>query len=219
MPHQQEHPKPQRNIISLMVETSSTNSIKIGTKMFSTQFVVIFSLFLSLPILFLLAPRIFPSHNPSIPISPSDEREDFVLFRKAIASASASATHYPSAHSHLTSKSKKLKIAFLFLTNTDLFFAPLWEQFFKSADKNLFNIYVHADPHSNVTKPSGIFFSHFIPDAKRTYRASPTLISATRRLLANAILDDPTNTYFAVLSQYCIPSPFFQIRLQFANQF
>ncbi|KAL9368273.1 hypothetical protein Peur_039472 [Populus x canadensis] len=209
MPNQQEHPKSQRNIISLMAETSSTNSIKIGTKMFSTQFVIIFSLFLSLPILFLLAPRIFPSHNPSIPISPSDELDDFVLFRKAIASASAStsapATHYPSAHSHLTSKSKKLKIAFLFLTNTDLFFAPLWEQFFKSADKNLFNIYVHADPHSNVTKPTGIFFSQFIPDAKRTYRASPTLISATRRLLANAILDDPTNTFFAVLSQYCIP--------------
>ncbi|KAJ6303350.1 hypothetical protein OIU77_017266 [Salix suchowensis] len=137
----------------------------------------------------------------------------------ASASASASATHYPSAHSHLTSKSKKLKIAFLFLTNTDLFFAPLWEQFFKSADKNLFNIYVHADPHSNVTKPSGIFFSHFIPDAKRTYRASPTLISATRRLLANAILDDPNQYLLRRPLPVLHPSPFFQIRLQFANQF
>ncbi|CAK7332053.1 unnamed protein product [Dovyalis caffra] len=199
-----------------MPETSSTtstkcpNSIKIGPKMFSTQFVLIFSVLLSLPILFLLAPRIFPPHNPSIPISPSDEQDDLYLFRKAAASASSfhpssSLTHYPSAHSHFTSKSKKLKIAFLFLTNTDLFFAPLWEQFFKSADKNLFNIYVHADPHSNVTKPEGIFYSQFIPDAKRTYRASPTLISATRRLLATAILDDPANAFFAVLSQYCIP--------------
>ncbi|KAE8691035.1 outer envelope protein 80 [Hibiscus syriacus] len=34
---------------------------------------------------------------------------------------------------------------------------------------------------------------------------SLTLISATRRLLATAILDDPSNEYFAVVSQYCIP--------------
>ncbi|KAI9388127.1 hypothetical protein POPTR_009G017300v4 [Populus trichocarpa] len=193
-----------------MPETSSTNcpnSIKIGPIMFTTQFLLVFSLLLSLPILFLLAPRIFPPHNPSIPISPSDEQDDLYLFRKAAAAAASSSfvTHYPSAHTHFTSKSKKLKIAFLFLTNTDLFFAPLWEQFFKSADKNLFNIYVHADPYSNVTKAKGVFSSQFIPNAKRTYRASPTLISATRRLLATAILDDPTNTFFAVLSQYCIP--------------
>ncbi|KAJ4823328.1 hypothetical protein Tsubulata_001497 [Turnera subulata] len=33
----------------------------------------------------------------------------------------------------------------------------------------------------------------------------PTLISATRRLLATAILDDPSNAFFAILSQHCIP--------------
>ncbi|CAA0829246.1 Core-2/I-branching beta-1-6-N-acetylglucosaminyltransferase family protein [Striga hermonthica] len=39
----------------------------------------------------------------------------------------------------------------------------------------------------------------------KTQRASPTLISAARRLLATALLDDPSNSYFALVSQYCIP--------------
>ncbi|KAF8039621.1 hypothetical protein BT93_B1980 [Corymbia citriodora subsp. variegata] len=98
-------------------------------------------------------------------------------------------------------------IAFLFLTNSPLHFSPLWERFFSASSRHrrLFNIYVHADPFSNVSAPlNGVFAGRFIP-AKRTARASPTLISATRRLLATAILDDPANTYFALLSQYCVP--------------
>ncbi|KAJ9189326.1 hypothetical protein P3X46_000635 [Hevea brasiliensis] len=174
-------------------------SLKISPSMFSTPFVLTFSLLLSLPILFLLAPRILPPRLP--PISPSDEQDDLSLFRRAAAAASS----HPSSFSHLSSsKHPKLKIAFLFLTNTDLYFAPLWEKFFKS-NKDLYNIYVHADPSVNITRPDGVFKTQFIQHAKRTYRASPTLVSATRRLLATAILDDPANAYFAVLSQYCIP--------------
>ncbi|RDY04888.1 hypothetical protein CR513_11333, partial [Mucuna pruriens] len=38
-----------------------------------------------------------------------------------------------------------------------------------------------------------------------TSRASPSLIAAARRLLAAALLDDPLNHYFALLSQHCVP--------------
>lgn len=79
----------------------------------------------------------------------------------------------------------------------------MWEKFFEGNEK-LYNIYIHADPNSEVTPPGGVFAGRFIP-SKKTARASPTLISATRRLLANAVLDDPLNLYFAVLSQHCVP--------------
>ncbi|KAJ4826803.1 hypothetical protein Tsubulata_016023 [Turnera subulata] len=172
--------------------------------MFSTNFVLILSLLLSLPVLFLLAPRILPPHPLSPPaISPSDEQSDLALFRRASSSSSASSSSLSS--SHLSTPNPKLKIAFLFLTNTDLHFAPLWHRFFSSAPKTLYNLYVHADPSANVSRDHPFFRPHFIPSARRTYRASPTLISATRRLLATAILDDPSNAFFAVLSQYCIP--------------
>lgn len=68
----------------------------------------------------------------------------------------------------------------------------------------MFNVYIHADPTVVMKTPGGVFEGRFV-SSKRTERASPTLISATRRLLANAILDDPLNLYFAVLSQHCIP--------------
>ncbi|PON50909.1 Glycosyl transferase [Parasponia andersonii] len=170
--------------------------------MFSTPFVLSFSLLLSLPILFLLAPRFLSplqQHQSSVLISPSDELDDLALFDRASGSSSSSAIN-----SHLsTGSNPKLKIAFLFLTNSDLHFAPLWERFFKGNSK-LCNIYVHADPAVNITHPHGVFEDRFIA-AKRTYRASATLISATRRLLATAIIDDPANAFFAVLSQYCVP--------------
>ncbi|GLT81935.1 hypothetical protein SLE2022_003580 [Rubroshorea leprosula] len=165
--------------------------------MFSTPFVLSFSLLLSLPVLFFfLGPAFHTQPLPPIPFP--DELDDLRLFRRA-SSASYST-------SHLSTSSPKLKIAFLFLTNTDLYFAPLWERFFNNQTNSLYNIYVHADPTVNITRPhGGVFENRFIPNAKRTFRASATLISATRRLLATALLDDPANAYFAVLSQYCIP--------------
>ncbi|XP_058105696.1 glycosyltransferase BC10 [Magnolia sinica] len=169
-----------------MIEIDRTRSA-----MFSTPFVLSFALLLSLPLLFLLAPRILPPRN--IPISLPDELDDLALFRRA-ALASLSPPPPPPTP----------KIAFLFLTNSDLSFAPLWERFFAGHDP-LFNIYIHADPTSRLHPPSsGVFHNRFIP-GKRTQRASPTLISAARRLLAAALLDDPANTYFALLSQHCIP--------------
>ncbi|GMN60176.1 hypothetical protein TIFTF001_029265 [Ficus carica] len=168
--------------------------------MFSTPFVLSFSLLLSLPILFLLAPRFLPpSTQQSVAISPSDELDDLALFDRA---AGTKFSRLSTGGSN-----PQLKIAFLFLTNSDLHFAPLWDRFFNSApNPNLFNIYVHADPSVNITRPShGSNFDGRFIAAKRTYRASATLISATRRLLATAIIDDPANAFFAVLSQYCVP--------------
>ncbi|KAH6762632.1 Core-2/I-branching beta-1 [Perilla frutescens var. hirtella] len=161
--------------------------------MFNTQFVVSFALLLSFPLLFLFIPCILsPKH---VQISLPDELDDLALFRRAtLASLDRGSGAAPTS---------KPKIAFLLLTNTDLHFAPLWELFFRN-NENLYNIYVHADPSSTVTPPGGIFAGRFIA-AKKTQRASPTLISAARRLLATALLDDPSNAYFALVSQHCIP--------------
>ncbi|GFQ05209.1 hypothetical protein PHJA_002665000 [Phtheirospermum japonicum] len=97
------------------------------------------------------------------------------------------------------------KLAFMFLTASPLPFAPLWELYFSRAPKNLYNIYVHADPSVNYTTPfSGVFAGRVIP-SKPTRRHTPTLISAARRLLAHALLHDESNSMFALLSPSCIP--------------
>ncbi|XP_068634875.1 glycosyltransferase BC10-like [Aristolochia californica] len=160
--------------------------------MFSTPFVLSYTLLLSLPLLFLLAPRILPPRN--LPISIPDELDDLALFRRAAISAS-NRPYRPS--------SPTPKIAFLFLTNSDLSFTPLWDRFFDGHER-LFNIYVHADPTVPISPLTGVFRNRLIA-AKRTQRASPTLISAARRLLAAALLDDPANAFFALVSQHCIP--------------
>lgn len=178
--------------------------------MFSNPYLLTFSLLLSLPILFFLAPAILPPHPSPIPISPTDELDDINLFNTAISHSTppSSSSSHPSKFFHLSSKNPTFKIAFLFLTNTDLHFTPLWNLFFQTTPSKLFNVYVHYDPRVNLTRLrtsnsyNPIF--KFVP-SKKTYRASPTLISATRRLLASAILDDASNAYFIVLSQYCIP--------------
>lgn len=96
----------------------------------------------------------------------------------------------------------------MFLTNSNLYFSSLWEQFFNGStpvvDPHLYNIYVHSDPTIKISPLVGVFKDRLIP-AKRTQRSSPTLISAARRLLAHALLDDPLNLYFALISQHCIP--------------
>ncbi|KAG6602243.1 Glycosyltransferase BC10, partial [Cucurbita argyrosperma subsp. sororia] len=107
----------------------------------------------------------------------------------------------------------KPKIAFLFLTNSDLFFAPLWERFFRGHGLR-YNIYIHADPSVELNQPGGVFDGRFIP-ARRTERASPTLITAARRLLAHAVIDDPLNLYFALVSQRCIPIHSFDFMYNF----
>ncbi|KAJ4959281.1 hypothetical protein NE237_026392 [Protea cynaroides] len=100
------------------------------------------------------------------------------------------------------------KVAFLFLTTTPLPFAPLWELFFNQThtnNKKLFNIYIHADPSSHYEQPfSGVFTDRVI-HSKPTQRFTPSLVSAARRLLAHALLDDPANAMFPLVSASCIP--------------
>ncbi|EPS60829.1 hypothetical protein M569_13971, partial [Genlisea aurea] len=164
-------------------------------------------LLLSLPVFyFFLAPHFLPPQR--ISISVPDEVDDLSLFHKAIAmdagNFSRRQTRRPSARSHLSAGVRRPKIAFLFLTNSELYFAPLWELFFANVTLKQYNVYVHADPLVRIPPPEGVFKGKIIP-SKRTQRSSPTLISAARRLLATAMLDDPANAYFALISQHCIP--------------
>ncbi|PSS04995.1 Cell wall protein [Actinidia chinensis var. chinensis] len=173
--------------------------------MFSTPFVLSFALLLSLPILFHFGPRIIPPMH--LQISLADELDDLALFRRAAIALPRPRSRRPV--SRLGTTNPKPKIAFLFLTNTDLHFAPLWDRFF-SGHERLYNVYVHADSATQVADHGGDVFSGRFIKARRTERASPTLISAARRLLAAALLDDPLNSYFAVVSQHCIPLHSFQ---------
>ncbi|XP_076953959.1 glycosyltransferase BC10-like [Bidens hawaiensis] len=159
---------------------------------------------LCLPGLYYLAPHILPPPPPP-PISFPDELQDLTLFRRA-----AAAENKPTK-SRLGSTNSKPKIAFMFLTNSDLHFYPLWEQFFNPnnrSNRDLYTVYVHADPTVNpkVNIPGGVFTEdRFITTAKKTRRGTATLIAAARRLLATAILDDPANQFFTLVSQQCIP--------------
>ncbi|KAF8682118.1 hypothetical protein HU200_045073 [Digitaria exilis] len=114
------------------------------------------------------------------------------LFRRAIlSSSSATPTPPTSAASYFLRRRPSPKIAFLFSPTLTLSSHRSGKKFFRG-HRNLFNLYVHADPYSVLElRPTPSFRGRFVP-AKATQRASPTLISAARRLLATALLDDPT---------------------------
>ncbi|KAL9388340.1 hypothetical protein Peur_016945 [Populus x canadensis] len=164
--------------------------------MLSSPILYSFSLLLSFSLIYLFTPQILVPLQNAL----SYELDDPTLFKKALKPCKT----IPS----LATNNPTPKIAFLFLTNSDLSFAPLWERFFEGYN-NLYNIYVHADPFSKVSNPDGIFKNRFIP-GKKTERGSPSLILAEKRLLARAILDDPLNLYFALVSQHCVPLHSFQ---------
>ncbi|KAF3776854.1 hypothetical protein EJ110_NYTH47085 [Nymphaea thermarum] len=171
--------------------------------MLSYPFVLSFALLLSVPVLFLVvAPRVLPTKPPPVFITLPDELEDLALFQRAASASATTATHHQQRQQVLPPPATP-KIAFLFLTNSDLYFAPLWERFFQG-NQRLYNIYVHADPSRHLNPPGGVFRGRFIP-GKRTERSSPTLVSAARRLLAAALIDDESNAFFALVSQHCIP--------------
>ncbi|CAI7782536.1 unnamed protein product [Closterium sp. NIES-53] len=97
------------------------------------------------------------------------------------------------------------KIAFLFLTRGPLPFQPLWEEFFRG-NMDRASIYVHAategwDVNAHVGKGS-VFWGTQIPGL-RIVRGMPSMIQATRRLLA-AGLENPVNQRFVLLSEACV---------------
>ncbi|KAJ4904573.1 hypothetical protein Rs2_18524 [Raphanus sativus] len=160
------------------------------------------SLFLSLSLLFLLSPHILLSSSRNNLLSTADELDDLSLFHRAALSSSNTRRLISLSHT----PPPPPKIAFLFLTNSDLTFLPLWETFFQGHE-HLYNAYIHADPSSTISpllSSSSSINAKLIP-SKKTARASPSLISAERRLIARAILDDPNNLYFALVSQHCVP--------------
>ncbi|OEL14339.1 hypothetical protein BAE44_0024640 [Dichanthelium oligosanthes] len=179
----------------------------------ASPYVLSLLLLLSIPAVFLLAPRLItPRTLPAIP--DADETEDLALFRRAVLLSAAPASKSADPAAATTSffggalqrqKKKQPKVAFLFLTNSDLVFAPLWEKFFEG-HHDLLNVYVHADPAAALASPTTPSFrGRIVHGTKATQRASATLISAARRLLATALLDDPANHFFALLSQSCVP--------------
>lgn len=168
---------------------------------YASPYVLSFLLLLSIPAVYFLAPRLLlPKTLPAIP--DADETEDLALFRRAVLLSAAPGA--PVAAAFGRRPQARPKVAFLFLTNSDLVFAPLWEKFF-AGHHGLLNVYVHADPAANLTLPPTPSFRGRIIRGKATARASATLISAARRLLATALLDDPANHFFALLSQSCVP--------------
>ncbi|XP_002980842.2 uncharacterized protein LOC9657604 [Selaginella moellendorffii] len=96
------------------------------------------------------------------------------------------------------------KVAFLFLTTGAIPFEPLWNRYFRGHE-DLYNIYVHADPFQfRAFNRSSAFWGRMIP-SDRTERGAPSLVLAMKRLLANALVDDPENQFFAMISDSCIP--------------
>ncbi|TYI24026.1 hypothetical protein ES332_A06G204800v1 [Gossypium tomentosum] len=169
----------------------------------SSSIIYCLTFLLSLFLLGLFAPQFFPlrknqERQPLIPMN--EELDDLHLFELA---SNIELSHAVPKISHLRTANSHPKIAFLFLTNSDLVFAPLWQRIFQG-NEHLFNVYIHADPFTKLSPPDWSIKANFIP-AKKTHRGSPTLVNAARRLLANAIIDDSSNLYFALLSQRCIP--------------
>ena len=62
------------------------------------------------------------------------------------------------------------------------------------------HLHPHRPLHQHHT-PSPLFKNKYI-SSKRTLPTSPTLISALRLLLAIALLENPSNAYFALLSHH-----------------
>ncbi|CAL5091350.1 unnamed protein product [Urochloa decumbens] len=188
----------------------------------SSPMVLSLLLLASLTALLVLAPRLSPPPQPALaaaagedaPTRPAaavgaasskgtgagEEADDLRLFRRAALEATAAAASGKEAKA----AAGPPKVAFLFLTNSDLTFAPLWERYF-AGNSALLNIYVHADPTSHLRLPATPSFRGRFIAAKPTRRADASLIAAARRLLAAALLDDPANAYFALLSQHCVP--------------
>ncbi|KAG2577682.1 glycosyltransferase BC10-like [Panicum virgatum] len=97
------------------------------------------------------------------------------------------------------------KVAFLFLTRWDLPMAPLWDKFFHG-HRGRYNVYVHTDPAFNGSEPpeTSAFHRRRIP-SKEVKWGRVSMVEAERRLLAHALLDDPSNARFVLLSESHVP--------------
>ncbi|MBA0784432.1 hypothetical protein Gotri_026701 [Gossypium trilobum] len=153
---------------SLASPTPSPSSTASSSIIYSLTFL------LSLFLLGLFAPQFFPlrknqERQPPIPIN--KELDDLHLFE--LASNIELSRGVPKI-SHLRTANSHPKIAFLFLTNSDLVFAPLWQRFFQG-NEHLFNVYIHADPFTKLSPPDWSIKANFIP-AKKTHPRGPRVM-------------------------------------------
>jgi len=99
------------------------------------------------------------------------------------------------------------KTAFLFLTRNNLKQPKLWYDYLTDgADKC--NIYAHTKERDKLNQQ--FLIDAQIPEHIHTEWASSNLLTATNLLIKNA-LKDPTNKYFILVSESCIPSQSFNL--------
>ncbi|KAL1210360.1 Glycosyltransferase BC10 [Cardamine amara subsp. amara] len=139
----------------------------------------------------------------------------FSLYTRNVPDASSTAVRIPKDDESLLRLASRVnpnqppgstrKLAFMFITTSSLPFAPLWEMFFNGSSKDLYNVYVHADPTRDYDPPLSGVFTNRVIHSKPSIRYTPTLAAAARRLISHALLDDPLNYMFALISPSCVP--------------
>ncbi|KAK9939218.1 hypothetical protein M0R45_015924 [Rubus argutus] len=165
--------------------------------MFSTQFVLSFALLLSVPLLFLLAPHFLPPNN-QIPIPAADEVDDQALFARAVRSKSA-----------FTRLSRFQNQAQNRLPLPHQLRPPLRPPLAALLLQNCSQSLQHLRPCRSLRqrhRPSRRFprpFHRFQAHLSRL--PYPDLRHAPNARHRHAVLDDPANAFFAVVSQYCVP--------------
>ena len=94
-----------------------------------------------------------------------------------------------------------MTIAFCFLTIGDLKKGDYWKSFFANVESNKYNIYIN-----NKIKIVDPYFQKYVIPNRYTHTkwAHISLIIATLKLFQEA-LKEPTNEYFVLLSDSCIP--------------
>jgi len=101
----------------------------------------------------------------------------------------------------ITKKSDKTKVAFMFLSVGDLKRGDIWYDFLiKNLDK--VNLYSHVKNPSQVTQK--FLIDYDIDHKVQTNWGGISLIKATNNLL-KAAYQDPTNEFFVLVSDSCIP--------------
>lgn len=114
-------------------------------------------------------------------------------------------------NSNLSSNAASSKIAFLFLTRGPMPLEPMWSLFFRSEVMHLAAIYLHPPSAFDCRKAFESDLSPFhgrcLPPKLRVRTAwgSHSLVAAARNLMSFALQDDPSNAYFVLLSDSCVP--------------
>jgi hypothetical protein len=96
------------------------------------------------------------------------------------------------------------KIAFLFLTRGPMPLEPIWDAFFHwNADPSQYSIYIH--PHNDYQyTPDSLFYGHEVRTPGLTQWGALSVTSAIQALVRKA-LEDPSNKWFTLMSEACIP--------------